>query len=212
MIKWNGFSEDQIKKIVTAINAHGFDAFVYPISKNDKIPLKKYDEDMQSRGLNPDGTIITWEPILKFMITFDGKNEGHVIKSLIEAKLDFLVNFTTMDLLEINPHGVSKAFPIDFYNQHLRDYQTKGKIFAIGDGNNDIQMLKHPATIGIAVQNANQNVKDAANYVTKKTNHEAALAEAYEQIILPEVNKIQNSQGFNALANYGDSLVQSDHE
>ena len=50
---------------------------------------------------------------------------------------------------------------------------------AFGDGGNDISMLRH-AGIGVAMGNANDNVKAVADYVTTSVD-EDGIAHALEQ-------------------------------
>ncbi|MFI3268659.1 MAG: HAD hydrolase family protein, partial [Rikenellaceae bacterium] len=52
---------------------------------------------------------------------------------------------------------------------------------AIGDGGNDISMLKH-AAIGVAMGNASDTVKSVANYVTDSVD-ENGLANAIKRFV-----------------------------
>ncbi|HCO19511.1 MAG TPA: Cof-type HAD-IIB family hydrolase, partial [Tissierellales bacterium] len=49
------------------------------------------------------------------------------------------------------------------------------EILAIGDDNNDVEMILN-AGIGIAMKNGSQLAKDAADIITDKDNDEAGLA------------------------------------
>lgn len=60
-------------------------------------------------------------------------------------------------------YGVDKSVGLDKIGAYFGYH--KDEMMAIGDGGNDISMLKH-AGIGIAMGNANEEVKQAANYVT----------------------------------------------
>ena len=65
--------------------------------------------------------------------------------------------------IDIVPKGLSKANGID---EVLKYYDIDiSETLAIGDGDNDAEMLKHCA-IGIAMGNASDMTKDAADYVT----------------------------------------------
>lgn len=55
---------------------------------------------------------------------------------------------------------------------------------AFGDGGNDIPMLRH-AAVGIAMGNARDNVKEAADYVTDSVD-EDGLAKAMEKLLFNE--------------------------
>ena len=56
------------------------------------------------------------------------------------------------------------------------------EIMAFGDGDNDIAMLKE-AGVGVAMANAEEAVKAAADYITL-SNEEEGVADAIEKLIL----------------------------
>ncbi|QQY78997.1 hypothetical protein EDD65_104162 [Keratinibaculum paraultunense] len=69
----------------------------------------------------------------------------------------------------------------------LKEYaQKKGispeEIIAIGDDNNDAQMIKN-AGCGIAMKNASQQVKEVADIITKKDNNQAGVAFELRRIL-----------------------------
>ena len=74
--------------------------------------------------------------------------------------------------------GITKAFGIqkilDFYKMNISD------TIGIGDGSNDIEMLQFCAT-GIAMGNASDKVKTAANMVTDRIECDG-LYKAFEKI------------------------------
>lgn len=57
---------------------------------------------------------------------------------------------------------------------------TREEVIAIGDGYNDLSMIKF-AGMGIAMGNAQEPVKKVADYITL-TNDEDGVAEAIERI------------------------------
>jgi len=64
---------------------------------------------------------------------------------------------------DVNPKGLSKQVGVDVFSQHFG--LDIGQTMAFGDGGNDISMLRHVA-IGVAMGNANPEVKEIADYVT----------------------------------------------
>lgn len=64
---------------------------------------------------------------------------------------------------DINPIGQSKQVGVDVFCKH-HDIDLSATI-SFGDGGNDIRMLQHTG-IGVAVGDANPEVKEAADYVT----------------------------------------------
>ncbi len=84
-------------------------------------------------------------------------------------------------LIEVLPKDASKG---DGLRRLLDDLRIDPRhVLAMGDGENDIEMLQM-AGIGIAMGNANERVKDAADYVTA-TNDEDGVALAVERFVLP---------------------------
>ena len=68
------------------------------------------------------------------------------------------------------PHTVDNDMSMDI----------SGLIVAIGDEENDISMIRN-AGVGVAMKNAVQSVKDAADYVTEHDNNEDGVAEVIEK-------------------------------
>ena len=64
---------------------------------------------------------------------------------------------------DVNPKGQSKKVGVDVFCAHFNI--DLSETMAFGDGGNDIEMLKH-VKIGVAMGNANPEVKDIADYVT----------------------------------------------
>lgn len=84
-------------------------------------------------------------------------------------------------LLELIAKDVSKGDALTFYrDQILKD--DKMKIYAVGDYNNDIEMLVN-ADVGIAVSNSSESLKQNADIVIEKTNEEDAISYVIENII-----------------------------
>jgi Cof subfamily protein (haloacid dehalogenase superfamily) len=83
--------------------------------------------------------------------------------------------------LEIMPQGIDKAFSLNILLQ--RYGLTAQNLMACGDGFNDLSMIQY-AGMGVAMQNAQPVVKEAANYVSPYTNDEDAVALAVEKFVL----------------------------
>ena len=64
---------------------------------------------------------------------------------------------------DVNPKGQSKKIGIDVFCKYFNI--DINETMAFGDGGNDIEMLQHVA-VGVAMGNANPEVKAIANYVT----------------------------------------------
>lgn len=80
---------------------------------------------------------------------------------------------------EMLPENVSKGAAIDIM---LDIFDVKGMtITAIGDYNNDIEMIKR-ADLGACVSNSPDDVKEISDIVIQKTSDEGAVAEFIKQI------------------------------
>ncbi|XP_047341022.1 endoribonuclease YBEY, chloroplastic [Impatiens glandulifera] len=78
------------------------------------------------------------------------------------------------DMLEIVPPGTSKGDGVKLLLDHLG--VTANEIMAIGDGENDVEMLEL-ASLGIALNNGSEKAKAAANIIGL-TNDEDGVADA----------------------------------
>ena len=82
--------------------------------------------------------------------------------------------------IEINAAGVNKGTGLISLGRLLGI--RREEIMAFGDGDNDIAMLKE-AGFGVAMANAEEAVKAAADYITL-SNEEEGVADAIEKLIL----------------------------
>ncbi len=89
--------------------------------------------------------------------------------------------FTNNHYLEVFPKGVSKGKAILTLTDHLGF--DRANTFAAGDAENDISMIKAAAT-GIAMANGDEEVKAAADVVTKETNDRDGLIEIIDKYFL----------------------------
>ena len=74
--------------------------------------------------------------------------------------------------------GANKGYGVEFLCDFL-GVPIENAV-AIGDEENDISMIRN-AGVGVAMKNAVQSVKDAADYVTEHDNNEDGVAEVIEK-------------------------------
>lgn len=94
-----------------------------------------------------------------------------------EAETEFMVNVMpnstasrwTPLFADVNPGGVSKQIGIEIFCKYFDIEPTE--TMAFGDGGNDITMLKF-TKIGIAMGNANENVKEVADYIADDVDND----------------------------------------
>ena len=82
--------------------------------------------------------------------------------------------------IEINAAGVNKGTGLVNLGRLLGI--KREEIMACGDGDNDTVMLRE-AGFGVAMGNAEEQVKEAADHITL-TNEEEGVAEAIEKFVL----------------------------
>lgn len=99
-------------------------------------------------------------------------------KSHIGSEIKMM--FSLDMLLEVLPHDSDKSVALRWLADYL-DISLED-ILAVGDAENDIEMLKE-AGIGVAMGNAYEHVKKIADYTTKRTNNEDGLVEAVEKFV-----------------------------
>ena len=108
------------------------------------------------------------------------QKEAFLNKMAIRETNDFLTDITLPEpyFLELVPQGIDKALSLSVLLENIG--MTCEEVIAIGDGYNDLSMIKF-AGMGIAMGNAQEPVKKAADYITL-TNDEDGVAEAIERI------------------------------
>lgn len=111
---------------------------------------------------------------------FRNPSERLEAKARIQALGELEISDSLGMNLEVNAPGVNKG------NGLLRLGELLGiereEIMACGDGNNDLAMIK-TVGFGVAMANAVQEVKDAADYITL-SNEENGVAKAIERFVL----------------------------
>ncbi|MDN5305312.1 MAG: hypothetical protein PWP46_2199 [Fusobacteriaceae bacterium] len=105
-------------------------------------------------------------------------NVKNKIKPLYEDR--YSITISKPFFLEFMPHGVNKGNSLEKLLDILKI--EKDEVVAIGDGLNDLEMLK-VAGLPACVENANEELKKHAKVITK-SNNEDGIAELIENYIL----------------------------
>ncbi|MEO1769509.1 Cof-type HAD-IIB family hydrolase [Candidatus Enterococcus ferrettii] len=87
---------------------------------------------------------------------------------------------TRPNLLEFMPNGVTKAYGLEVLGKELGI--SASEMLTLGDEANDLPMIEY-AGIGVAMENATEDVKTAADHVTA-TNQADGVALAIEKFVL----------------------------
>ena len=110
-------------------------------------------------------------------------NNTNVTIDLINKKgeyKDFIID-KEYEYLYIVPPKVNKNEGLIFLSKYLKIPQNN--IISIGDNVNDLEMIKY-AGIGIAVSDAYDELKQIANYITRKSTSDGAFSEAINKYII----------------------------
>ena len=81
---------------------------------------------------------------------------------------------------DVLQHGITKWHAVSFLAQRLRI--PSEDIIAVGNFSNDVEMIKK-AGLGIAVRNASEDAKAAADYITHRSNHRNAIGEVVDMFL-----------------------------
>lgn len=86
--------------------------------------------------------------------------------------------------IEITPKGIDKAASLE----HLCEIigSSRENMIACGDGFNDISMIEY-AGVGVAMANAQEEVKAAADYITVSNDEDGVAKVIYEMILKEDI-------------------------
>lgn len=117
------------------------------------------------------------EKINLFFVDMEARKR---MRELLFTVPGIVVSSAISNNLEINADGADKGGALIRLAEYLGI--KKEETMAFGDGENDLSMIKM-AGIGVAMENGEESVKAAADYVTV-TNNEAGVAAAIRQFVL----------------------------
>jgi Cof subfamily protein (haloacid dehalogenase superfamily) len=89
-------------------------------------------------------------------------------------------------LLEYADDEINKGIAVNRLMEYLGI--AMNEVICVGDSYNDISMI-NVAGLGIAVRNAEEEVKKAAGYITERTNDEHAIVEIVDKFLLNKENR-----------------------
>ncbi|MDQ0256950.1 HAD superfamily hydrolase (TIGR01484 family) [Evansella vedderi] len=124
---------------------------------------------------------------LKFGFHFEDAKIQKEVTELLTKHEALEVSNSSPTNLEINAAGINKGFALEKVCNWLDI--TMDNVMAVGDSLNDIVMIKE-AGVGVAMGNAQQKVKDAANWVTS-SNNDDGVARAIEKFILDKSKAVE---------------------
>jgi hypothetical protein len=121
------------------------------------------------------------ENIIKIMIIDEPEILDEAIPKLPkEAYEKYNIVKSTPHFLEIINKNGNKGEGLRALAKHLNI--SKEEIIAVGDAGNDLEMIEY-AGLGVAMENATEDVKKAANYQTT-SNNDDGIAKVVEKYIV----------------------------
>lgn len=117
---------------------------------------------------------------LKFGFNIDDDAVREAIMKQLQEKGEFELTNSTPTNIEVNPIGINKAKGLKLVCERLEIEMDN--VMSVGDSLNDLAMIQE-AGLGIAMGNAQELVKEAANWVTG-TNNEDGVAIAIRKWVL----------------------------
>lgn len=106
------------------------------------------------------------------------------VRTILDETEEFEISSAEHHYCEINSKGISKGKAVEELVKEL-GIDIK-EVICIGDGGNDIEMLKR-AGMAVAMKNGMDEVKAMADYITEDNNN-SGVAKAINKLILADLN------------------------
>jgi len=119
------------------------------------------------------------EPLFKFLVISKIEEVNKLTSLYMQFAAQASCAMSQLNYLEVGPRGVSKGGGLASLAASIG--VDRQRTVAIGDGENDLSMFAW-AGLSIAMGNASQQVRDAANWTTA-SNAEAGVAVAIDRLI-----------------------------
>ncbi|MDX6401566.1 MAG: hypothetical protein QOF27_2172 [Gaiellaceae bacterium] len=172
------------RETIAALNDEGFGLNCYvddELYVAEVTPEAKRYADFQDLELHPVGNLLEWldSPPTKLVVI----DNPEVLDGLKQRMLErfagrLYISKSLPYFLEFASPEVTKAAGLDFLAKHLGF--TRERTVAFGDGENDIELIDW-AAYGVAVENADDRVKEIADFICPSVEEEgvAQVLDAY---------------------------------
>ena len=165
---------------VTAYSPEGL--ILFPGSTRGDF-INRYNEGLPDRikaVVKPLGDDLP--PINKFLVIAPDEKTADMLRQ----DEDLEVMFSASDFLDVMRAGNTKGFGLRLVREAVLG--DKGLTFALGDGENDLSMIRE-ADHGIAMKGSSEDLLREADYVTTRDCGEDGFAEAVFDYIIPTVKR-----------------------
>jgi Cof subfamily protein (haloacid dehalogenase superfamily) len=172
------------RETIAVVNQEGFGLNCYvddELYVAEVTPEARRYADFQDLQLHAVGDLLEWldEPPTK-LVVIDDPEVLDGLKQRMLARFDgrLYISKSLPYFLEFASPDVTKAAGLDFVSEHV-GFTREGTV-AFGDGENDIELVEW-AGYGVAVANAHERVKEAADFVCPSVDEEgvAQVLEAF---------------------------------
>jgi Cof subfamily protein (haloacid dehalogenase superfamily) len=172
------------RETIAAVNEEGFGLNCYvddELYVAEVTPEARRYADFQHLQLHAVGDLLEWldGPPTK-LVVIDDPEVLDGLKQRMLARFDgrLYISKSLPYFLEFASPDVTKAAGLDFVSEHV-GFTREGTV-AFGDGENDIELVEW-AGYGVAVANAHERVKEAADFVCPSVDEEgvAQVLEAF---------------------------------
>ena len=145
------------------ISGTAIDQYMELEARINHIPIKQVDNFVEYIDFD----------VNKCIMTSDGEYLATVEQKLKEQFKDELSIYRSEPFfLEIMPQNIDKAYSLGKLLAHLN--LSKDEMVCCGDGFNDLSMIQY-AGLGVAMANAQQVVREAADYITKSNDDDGIV-------------------------------------
>lgn len=160
------------------------DEYIPRLSRNNRMPIVGVEDFlMTALALNP-------APVKLLLSCSPDVIDDKValFREELEDKMDVFRSADTF--IELVPKGIDKGYSLSILAKHLNIHPDQ--IIAFGDESNDISMLNFVG-LGVAVINATEPAKAAADLITK-SNNEDGVAHVLDSMILKDLDTYDTSK------------------
>ncbi|WP_291648199.1 Cof-type HAD-IIB family hydrolase [Clostridium sp.] len=199
-LKLNTLSYDEILKLKELVK--NYDVDIYLNTENEIISEKSIPNEYSYKKINdslenkykvdiienyPFENLIVdnkYKIVKAICINKENLDEVKRVRTILEETEEFEVSSAENQYCEINSKGISKGKAVEELAKELGiDIKS---VICIGDGGNDIEMLKRGG-VSVVMKNGMDEVKAIADYITDDNNN-SGVAKAINKLILDDLN------------------------
>lgn len=179
-LNYNDASEicEYLEELGQPVNVYCGDTMYTTISK-DNVYLQKYESIVGIDAVSINGKISEFvrESKLRYqkvsVLIHKNERNGLYFKLVKKFADRFDITCSAKELVEVSPLTDNKGEALRFLANHYN--VPMDKTIAVGDNLNDLSMIK-AAGLGVAVENAEQELKEVAGYISV-SNNDGAVAQ-----------------------------------